>query len=1068
MPYLVALRRLYAAGCIDSSLRSAVCIEAILPLAEIDSKMLTNQGSCEIDTQKLSVVFHATAFLETFFNFPPRFDLYERIITSIKLSEIEREKLSLMIGNLLASDLLLFANEHGLPRTDHEASYYGGLIQTLNDTCQEIYKRVPPQLITVIPHLSCFLYCGVALPRRGNLLLISGMVQTETSRDNMTRFLNSILLSKPLVLQGNIGCGKSFLIRELAEVLGQKSKLIELHVSGQTDCKALIGSYVCSDVPGEFVWQAGIITQAVILGHWLVIEDIDKAPLDFISAISSLLEFRKLALPHVNKIIDAHPSFRIIGTRILEDGVGSMGVANMPSLRYFSNLFIFVDVNDCSIMEIDSILTQRYSNLPAAVKKKLLLVYRFLRVNKTAPADESEDFSIELPTTAVSAEGISLYALRQLKHFTLRELMKVSSRISLYSNEFNQVTGYLTDDNKRKSLQEVLDVFTGSIRDPDLMQTVSVLLANIWEVQYVDSNSSLIPVSTYGGNNKGDVNESNEGFIRVGRVLLPLGAKSKTTQQRFANTKQSLVTLEKIAVCVSLNEPVLLVGETGTGKTTAVQELAELIGKKLIVQNLSLSTDVSDLMGGYRPVTVRQHILPLYESFVRLFQATLSSSQNSDYLQVVAQLFGKKNWKKLLEAFIKAADNAIKKLDAAISKKSLERANIKVGEENAPKKSTHVDLRVSWSDFRNRVIRLQISLPKISEGFAFSFFDGLLVEAMKNGYWVLLDEINLASSETLQGLSSVLDAAQEYYFQSEKGGSSLEEASSICIRKHKDFRIFAAMNPPNDIGKRELPLSLRGRFTEFYVEDLVDKQDLLLVVEKYLGGAAQGSELIETAVDVYLRCREMAMKNMVDGAGLRPHYSLRSLTRCMQSALSYLSIGLRPLSRTLFEAFRLNFSALLAASPQQQMNTFLKKLFCPKESLKDLDFPPHKPGGRQANSTEWMLIKPFWIRAGAKKPVDLAVEGEDGKKRFVLTPTVEGNLRNIAAAIAANVAPILLQGPTSVGKTSMIEYLAARSGNKCVRINNHEHTDVQEYIGGYVTNSNGQLEFKDGLLLEAS
>ena len=116
VPYLVALRRLYAAGCIDSSLRSAVCIEAILPLAEIDSKMLTNQGSCEIDTQKLSVVFHATAFLETFFNFPPRFDLYERIITSIKLSEIEREKLSLMIGNLLASDLLLFANEHGLPK----------------------------------------------------------------------------------------------------------------------------------------------------------------------------------------------------------------------------------------------------------------------------------------------------------------------------------------------------------------------------------------------------------------------------------------------------------------------------------------------------------------------------------------------------------------------------------------------------------------------------------------------------------------------------------------------------------------------------------------------------------------------------------------------------------------------------------------------------------------------------------------------------------------------------------------------------------------------------------------
>ena len=45
-----------------------------------------------------------------------------------------------------------------------------------------------------------------------------------------------------------------------------------------------------------------------------------------------------------------------------------------------------------------------------------------------------------------------------------------------------------------------------------------------------------------------------------------------------------------------------------------------------------------------------------------------------------------------------------------------------------------------------------------------------------------------------------------------------------------------------------------------------------------------------------------------------------------------------------------------------------------------------------------------------------------------------------------------MQGPTSAGKTSVIEYLAARTGHHCVRINNHEHTDVQEYVGGYVTN----------------
>jgi midasin len=36
-----------------------------------------------------------------------------------------------------------------------------------------------------------------------------------------------------------------------------------------------------------------------------------------------------------------------------------------------------------------------------------------------------------------------------------------------------------------------------------------------------------------------------------------------------------------------MNEPVLLVGETGTGKTTAVQEIAKVVGKKLHVFNMN-------------------------------------------------------------------------------------------------------------------------------------------------------------------------------------------------------------------------------------------------------------------------------------------------------------------------------------------------------------------------------------------------------------------------------------------------------------------------------------------------
>lgn len=61
----------------------------------------------------------------------------------------------------------------------------------------------------------------------------------------------------------------------------------------------------------------------------------------------------------------------------------------------------------------------------------------------------------------------------------------------------------------------------------------------------------------------------------------------------------------------------------------------------------------------------------------------------------------------------------------------------------------------------------------------------------------------------------------------------------------------------------------------------------------------------------------------------------------------------------------------------------------------------------------------------------------------------------------------VLQGPTSSGKTSLVAYLAAQTGHKLVRINNHEQTDLQEYLGSYISNETGKLVFREGALVQA-
>ena len=73
--------------------------------------------------------------------------------------------------------------------------------------------------------------------------------------------------------------------------------------------------------------------------------------------------------------------------------------------------------------------------------------------------------------------------------------------------------------------------------------------------------------------------------VAVGRAILRRTRPQTVSLQRSAGSKFSftrpvMILLERIAVAVSNNEPVLLVGETGTGKTSAVQYLAEMMCRR--------------------------------------------------------------------------------------------------------------------------------------------------------------------------------------------------------------------------------------------------------------------------------------------------------------------------------------------------------------------------------------------------------------------------------------------------------------------------------------------------------
>ena len=68
---------------------------------------------------------------------------------------------------------------------------------------------------------------------------------------------------------------------------------------------------------------------------------------------------------------------------------------------------------------------------------------------------------------------------------------------------------------------------------------------------------------------------------------------------------------------------------------------------------------------------------------------------------------------------------------------------------------------------------------------------GLLVEAMRSGYWLILDELNLAPTDVLEALNRVLDDNRELFISE----------TQTTVKAHPHFMLFATQNPAGDLNK---------------------------------------------------------------------------------------------------------------------------------------------------------------------------------------------------------------------------------------------------------------------------
>ncbi|MDO8571152.1 MAG: AAA family ATPase [bacterium] len=222
----------------------------------------------------------------------------------------------------------------------------------------------------------------------------------------------------------------------------------------------------------------------------------------------------------------------------------------------------------------------------------------------------------------------------------------------------------------------------------------------------------------------------------------------------FTQDKRFLETLEKVAIAVSMHDPCLLEGETAASKTSSIRYLAMLAKHEVVRMNLNGQTDTSELIGKFVPNDGSIQI-----EFEELLHHSELLSEGS-------------------RSILARANSEARSLSLVESQKIAQNENMKVPE---------------WR-----------------------WKDGLVPEAMRKGYWVILDEINLAEAQILERINSVLEKNPSLTL-SENGGVKIGPGGNEEVSE--EFRIFGTMNPAEYSGRQPMSPAYKDRWTSYkYVE----------------------------------------------------------------------------------------------------------------------------------------------------------------------------------------------------------------------------------------------------------
>ena len=492
----------------------------------------------------------------------------------------------------------------------------------------------------------------------------SGLVQTGGAKAALRELALLYSLRHPILLTSSPSSGKSLLVHHLSSLLHPCSEnhIVTIHLADTSlDPRSLLGSHVSSATkPGTFEWKEGVLVKAMKQGKWVVFKDIDRGSNDILGVIKPLVESLgpgnwiggrgTLTVPG-HGTVTAHDSFAIFATR----SVSSKDGKRPKPIFFSSHKFAEVTVSSPSQTEVEQIVIHKFPRLGGRSSRAVTKLWEdmcttannFPSLGRGIGIRELERFSARVNWLAPVSSGemevddvegdVSLSSI--FTHTNIRE------EIFLYARDAFFGAGTLTT-SARQFAEKAAGV-TSYHLGLSAERQAAILHSRVPEFEIEQ-----------------DVNGRSTA-IRVDRTRLVANPDTdiiRTHPRPFAMHKPAIRLMGRLATSISLGEPVLLTGETGTGKTSAVTHLAAILRKSLISLNLSQQTESSDILGGFKPIDARVPGMKLYQTFMRLFGVTLSSKKNPKFQESVRKAVLEARWKRAVALWVEAIKIAKEKL----------------------------------------------------------------------------------------------------------------------------------------------------------------------------------------------------------------------------------------------------------------------------------------------------------------------------------------------------------------------------------------------------------------------